>query len=80
MLEGLRRARARETSWRWPWERFDPGVCYSHVHKAELGRNGLGWCEMWRGPVKERAEEAKIGRAARERMKPGSREDEKENM
>jgi len=24
MLDGVRRARARETSWRWPWERLDP--------------------------------------------------------
>ena len=24
MLEGARRARARETSWRWPWERLEP--------------------------------------------------------
>lgn len=24
ILEGARRARASETSWRWPWERLDP--------------------------------------------------------
>jgi len=26
MLDGVRRARARETSWRWPWDRFEPGA------------------------------------------------------
>lgn len=24
MLDGVRRARASETSWRWPWERLEP--------------------------------------------------------
>jgi hypothetical protein len=34
MLDGVRRARARETSWRWPWERLEPlrgDVSLGHV-------------------------------------------------
>lgn len=27
-LEGVRSARAMETSWRWPWERLDPRMMH----------------------------------------------------
>jgi hypothetical protein len=41
MLEGVRRARARETSWRWPWDRFDPRV----VSRA-MQMDGVDWDGM----------------------------------
>jgi hypothetical protein len=44
MLEGVRRARARETSWRWPWERFDPrGLLVEMRRRERADRDGMGW-------------------------------------
>lgn len=50
MLEGVRRARARETSWRWPWERLEPlrgDVSLGYVVYQVNDVNGtlLGWSE-----------------------------------
>ena len=50
MLDGVRRARARETSWRWPWERLEPlrgDVSLGYVVYQVNDVNGalLGWSE-----------------------------------
>jgi hypothetical protein len=43
MLDGVRRARARETSWRWPWERLDPlcdgvSICFGEIDHTVVAR------------------------------------------
>jgi hypothetical protein len=71
MLDGVRRARARETSWRWPWERLEPLRGYVSlgfiVYQVNDVNGALLGTERGRGVKRKRKEagSVRIGVAGR---------------